>query len=89
VIEALMMLVPLIAVLAAVVLYRLSLRRERTRLDVPAIPKPLNVADSKLYVCRDCGCEWRKWSDGFWSLADGEQRPAECCRCSNMDEVTR
>jgi len=86
-IEALMLLVPLIAILVAVVLYRLSLRRERQRLDVPVVKRPPTLAESRVFRCRTCGCEWRKWEDGFWSLADGEQKPAECCRCSNMMEV--
>ena len=30
-------------------------------------------------TCRKCGCTWRQWSDGSWSLLDGKQKPGQCC----------
>lgn len=83
-----MMLVPLIAVVVIVVVCRRSMRRDRQRI-VQAIRQPPTLAQSRLYACKTCGCQWRLWDDGLWMLAPGDQRPDECCRAENMTEVER
>lgn len=39
------------------------------------------IADrtQRLAMCRKCGCLWRLWKGGWWSLADAHQRPGKCC----------
>lgn len=70
--------------MAAVVAIRWRYRGEV----IKPSPKPLSIKDSTLYQCRTCGCEWRRWREGFWNLS-GEQVPCEKCKRDNMDEVAR
>lgn len=84
-----MLLTPIIALIVVVCLYRVWQWQERGR--IKPMPRILSLAESKVFACRYCGCHWRRWDDGLWSLADGDQRP--CDRCDNefMDlvEVTK
>jgi hypothetical protein len=36
--------------------------------------------------CKKCGCLWRKWGDGSWSLLDKYQKPEKCCDNEAMGE---
>jgi hypothetical protein len=54
----------------------------------PAIAGPVPTSDR--YVCRQCGCYWRKnppsavQPDGSWSLYDAAQK--SCARCDNSPD---
>ena len=32
-----------------------------------------------IHQCNACGCYWRRWRDGTWSLADEKQQAGQCC----------
>lgn len=32
-----------------------------------------------IHTCKQCGCYWRRWEDGTWSLADARQKCEPCC----------
>lgn len=39
---------------------------------------------ASIHQCNSCGCFWRRWRDGTWSLADSKQQ--SCQRCDNSPE---
>ena len=32
-----------------------------------------------LHECRECGCLWRRWEDGTWSIHHRWMKPEACC----------
>lgn len=43
-------------------------------------------ANATIHRCKKCGCLWRRWGDGSWSLLDRHQVCKSCCDNEAMGE---